>query len=346
MARVRKVLLRVALLSVALLGALKLLDLWVGRADPWGTVASTTNGRLYQRLTIKDRQSIRLFRHRPNLNQRMHDYTFRTDSLGLRGKELERPKPAGVRRVFFLGDSIVVACGVEEPDTFVQRTARALAERTGQTWEGVNGGHQMHDSVQELAVLREVGFEYEPDVVVLVYCSNDIVSTRRTFEAARKARADAPDADAEQYFTWSDRLRAIEPWYPNLFSIGHFWLVLHRPVGQRGSVEGARALGLEVDLGWQESQQAMREMRDECRSRGIPFAVVSFERGIALSDELRDFCAAEEIPWANVGYEKGEEGLHLRLSRADAHPNGEGHRLLAERITEFLLTTPALRVTE
>ena len=97
-----------------------------------------------------------------------------TDSRGLRGPERTTPKPDDVRRLIFLGDSVVLGWGVDDEQTFVALVEKGLSQSTGSRWETVNGGHLLHDTTQELAVLEDVGLAYEPDAIALVFVDNEI----------------------------------------------------------------------------------------------------------------------------------------------------------------------------
>ena len=94
----------------------------------------------------------------------------RINSLGLRGGEIARPKPAGTWRVVVLGDSIAFGYGVADEQTFTH-----LLDARDNGIAAANMGVQGFGPGQELLVLQREGLRADPDVVVLAVClRNDL----------------------------------------------------------------------------------------------------------------------------------------------------------------------------
>jgi lysophospholipase L1-like esterase len=112
------------------------------------------------------------------------------NSLGLRGAELARPKPAGRRRIACFGDSITFGFGVGDDETYSHLLGRLLAPRDV---EVVNAGVTGFTSHQVLGWLRRLLPQTEPDVVTILVGWNDQNGrplTDRDYEARlRAARA-------------------------------------------------------------------------------------------------------------------------------------------------------------
>ncbi len=98
------------------------------------------------------------------------DAPFTTNSRGLRGRrEFVVPKPAGVTRVVVLGDSFAWGYGVADDEIFTAELQRRFP-RT----EVVNLGVISFDLRGDLAYFEREGTRYEPDVVLVALCQNDI----------------------------------------------------------------------------------------------------------------------------------------------------------------------------
>jgi len=124
----------------------------------------------------------------PNVEQRHisseFDYTFRTNSLGLRGSDVAFPKPSGTQRIIVLGDSFVAGNGVREEETFVMRLARlrnlphpdrSSTHRSRQKTEVINVGCTGISTVRAVNLYRTIGRRFHPDLVVLAYyVGNDL----------------------------------------------------------------------------------------------------------------------------------------------------------------------------
>src|SRR5262245_1241129 len=118
------------------------------------------------------------------------DYHIDINALGLRDAP-RAPRPAlGVRRVLFIGDSMVFGAGVEARDRLTERLQDAL----GGEFEVVNAGVSGWGTDQEFLWLQNEGFALRPDVVVLGVCMlNDVINVmlpHELFGTAPKPRFD------------------------------------------------------------------------------------------------------------------------------------------------------------
>jgi lysophospholipase L1-like esterase len=91
------------------------------------------------------------------------------NSLGLRDREYG-PKPANIRRVLVLGDSVAGGYAVRQEETFAKVAEQLLNEhKTHPSWEIVNGGVPGHSTEQEFELLRTIGWNLDPDVIVVAF---------------------------------------------------------------------------------------------------------------------------------------------------------------------------------
>lgn len=98
----------------------------------------------------------------------------RTNAQGLRGEDRPYAKPAGVRRVLLLGDSITEAVQVPEDETFAARLEAGLRS-DGTAAEVLNAGVAAFGTDNELSFFRAEGVRYSPDLVLLVFnAANDV----------------------------------------------------------------------------------------------------------------------------------------------------------------------------
>ena len=97
------------------------------------------------------------------------------NALGLRGPERGYAKPDGVRRLLVLGDSFTEAAQVAEQESAVGRLEAALNARGPERYEVLNAGVGGWGTGQQLVYLREEGYRYQPDLVlVMLYLGNDV----------------------------------------------------------------------------------------------------------------------------------------------------------------------------
>jgi lysophospholipase L1-like esterase len=106
--------------------------------------------------------------HRPEYSVRLE-----VNAKGLRGPDRPYEKPAGVHRTLLVGDSFTEGYTVAE-----EKTTRAVLEaelrRGGLSAEVVNGGTMGYSTDQELLFYQAEGHRYQPDLVVVMLCTNDI----------------------------------------------------------------------------------------------------------------------------------------------------------------------------
>ncbi len=321
-----RILRRISVLLGAVLLAVLSIEAAIWAFDPFGVLDGFDMERYRNELVEMAPGSPRIFRHRPDRELRFRRWSIRTNHDGLRGPDRAKPKPADLKRILFVGDSVVFGWGVDAEDTFVALVESALAPRG--RFECVNLGHLFHDTTQEAAAFEEVGLSYDPDLVLLVFVDNDVVLTRDVFAGAGGTATE----DARRAQRGLERLAKIRPFLPRNHALLQFLYVQATPKAQTGSVEQAQALGLDVEKGWAEGRAAILRMRDRSSARGARFAVLDLYH----FDRLETFCAAEAIPYASIDFTAEERATGVRNSASDAHANRNGHRIYARHILEAL----------
>ena len=98
---------------------------------------------------------------------------YRINALGLRGPETTLDKPAGVKRVAVLGDSVAFGYWVDEKDAF-PRQLEAMLGAGGARVEVLDFGVPGYNLDQETEALRAKALEFSPDLVVIAFCLNDL----------------------------------------------------------------------------------------------------------------------------------------------------------------------------
>src|SRR5262249_19230144 len=114
------------------------------------------------------------FFHQPGVSGWIHTDEFTSfvkfNTQGLRGPEVQIPKPPGVFRVLVLGDSVVEGAQVGEDQTMTARLRQELEPLAGgKRVETVNAGVAGFGTGQQLLFLRREGLAYQPDLIVLVF---------------------------------------------------------------------------------------------------------------------------------------------------------------------------------
>lgn len=98
---------------------------------------------------------------------------FRINSAGWKDVEHELEKPAGTYRILFVGDSYTYGYSSLE-DLYARQVERILRQRGYENVEVLSMGVGSWGTDHALEVLRHEGLDYDPDLVVYQFCSNDV----------------------------------------------------------------------------------------------------------------------------------------------------------------------------
>jgi lysophospholipase L1-like esterase len=104
------------------------------------------------------------------------EVTYHVNRLGLRGPETTLEKPAGVRRIALVGDSIAFGYWVGDEHGFARQleTLLAAAGAAAARVEVLNFAVPGYNLEQELEALRSKALAFSPDLVILLFCLNDL----------------------------------------------------------------------------------------------------------------------------------------------------------------------------
>ena len=140
-----------------------------------------------------------LFDLRPGAEGRLSEKGsafYRINADGLRDSVHARPKPDGAFRVVVMGDSVSFGYGVEEVEAYPQVLEELLSELVPSARiEVVNLGVGGYNAYNEAKLLEGVGRSYEPDLVLVQFCINDLNDPTVHFDAQTRMTLSAiPDA--------------------------------------------------------------------------------------------------------------------------------------------------------
>lgn len=274
-----------------------------------------------------------VFTHSPATRAHLMGVDVRINSHGLRGREIDYPKPFGTRRVLMLGDSLTFGWGVTEAEVTSLVVERILNDKNPrESWEVINGGVGNYNTRLEVHYLVKEGLRYAPDVVVLNYFVNDA-------EPDPRYSGNFINMHSAAWVFFANRLD-----------------VLWRRLTRRGSWDDYyRRLYREDAEGWRGARAAILRFGEICRQHGMrclivyqpelhqldPYPFVDAQRAVAaVADEA-------QIPFLDLlPALRGLDPRTLWVSVEDTHPNGRCDAIygaaIAERIGGLVeQTTPA-----
>jgi lysophospholipase L1-like esterase len=270
---------------------------------------------------------------------------YRTNSLGVRGPEYDRPAPPGVFRIVTVGDSVTMGAGVEEQDTYSAQLAATLAARhPGHRFEVINAGLAGLDIVQIVGRLENVGLPYDPNLVVYGWTMNDI--TGPTYHEFARPRATYALYHAVYDRFAGSRSYLLRMLWPRWISFRE--LVAPDPASYTAEL---RYNYFDNREAWDRFAAQLDRLAEIGRERGI--CVVVFIHTSLV--RLNAFHPLRSI-YERVGEAAEARGLHaiqslsalvgrneasLRVSYYDWHPNRAGHALLAQALADGIDALPA-----
>lgn len=330
----------------------------VGESEPWfGTGYAMPRHNLLGNVTWKPGSTFYLCYRGPRQDYFDADgcVAMHFNRFGLREREdLTLDKPAGTRRIVCLGDSFTLGWGVRAEHNWPVLVEALLRKQAGEV-QVVNCGGAGSAYADEYALALEHRHgRFQPDVVVVTLCLNDLLLTNGKLCHYRSEAL--PDVDlppeARRWWMASALLRDIgravvgphaldldpgRDWNRDLQQLpaDHVW---YRNKGETPEVYWVGGT----------PQRALRRMRDWCGSHGARFAVVVWPllQGLGpgrfypfggIHDELAVFCKQEGMPLLDLlPVLRTEPQERLWVSPDDMHPNEHAQRLVAPVLAEYL----------
>ncbi len=110
---------------------------------------------------------------RPNVDIVVFGWHIVTNDLAMRSPPITLAKPAGVRRIEVLGDSISFGWGVNQEQTFEAELQKLFERSAPGKYQVLNLAVSGYNTQDEVNLFLHRGALMEPDLIVLGYCLND-----------------------------------------------------------------------------------------------------------------------------------------------------------------------------
>lgn len=292
-----------------------------------------------------------VYQFKPGLDVLWKDASVRTNAQGFRESSEPAPREPGTIRVLGIGDSVMFGLGVEENERYMDVLEVELNQDfPAATWETMALAIPGYNLVAEVEVLKRFGLEYDPDLVIYGFVSNDFC---------------LPNFVSRRLSVWS-----FESF------LGYYWkrgaptaLIRRKDVTLEDHEDSPAELSREnfreqyCDdenvlpeyrhlAGENSFYEALDELARIGRQRGIPTVFLSYGRDrrggkIPRPDgmHLVDLNPLYEKYLKENGYRHAKDS-DLVLSTEDLHPSVKGHRMigaaLAERLVEMGLVEEML----
>lgn len=111
---------------------------------------------------------------REGVHRRCYDGYVSINSWGMRDRERALEKPDNVTRVALLGDSMIESVHVKPHETAAHLLEQKLNNQSGDSWEIMNFAAGGYSTYQEYLRYKQDVRKFKPDIVALVFYSNDL----------------------------------------------------------------------------------------------------------------------------------------------------------------------------
>jgi lysophospholipase L1-like esterase len=274
-----------------------------------------------------------------------YDDLWRHNVFGLRSPYEQTEKPDGTTRVVVLGDSYSWGDKIASSDSiWPARLERSLRERfPARGFEVVNTGQKGFTTANEAEMLQRVGWQFQPDLVIVQWLVND-------------ARRSTPDFG--------------HPYPSDLWPDLHLLPTRFR----RGSIGGSALYGFvrarvkslvhpaPMDTrfeplyqpaypGFQQMKEALTSMANAAREHGVPIVLVVWPLNVPgewtaethphrpYHEQVEELARADGYHVLDLTTEFAKAGGDWSRWWAtpwDSHPGEAAHRLAAEAVERFL----------
>ena len=266
--------------------------------------------------------------------------SIKFNSLGFRDRPFTIEKQPGEFRILAVGDSFTFGSGVQDEDTWPQQLEERLRAERETPVEVINAGFATgsHHVAGYVDWIRSAGADFQPDILMIGLCLNDI---------GQIPMLGYPVLKAEQ--PWLGGISEILNTIQNSLTM--------REVKQQKlddslllQFETARAIQEKSDVSWPAAQDGFRSIKSIAANSGMRLIVAVFPMVTQLNDRyplvhthktIGDFLKTEGIESIDLlSNFMGREESDLWVHPTDQHPNKIGQDLIAAGIHDYLKANP------
>jgi hypothetical protein len=233
----------------------------------------------------------------PEAGRKIH---LRFNRDGFRGADIPLEKEPDVRRIAVIGDSFVVAVGVDEDQTLVRRLEELLARSHPESrWQVQNFGVSSSSTGQQIVLFRELVARYRPDFVICAYSTlNDFTDNSSEMTSQARIRFEIDEDGRLIQLPLSERRARLTRWL-QLHSRLYIWQKRANDVISHKFRETVRPLSTghwiyytadtdKMRRTWELNTRLLQSFAQEVEERGSQFVLVALPSAECVYDDLWD----------------------------------------------------------
>jgi len=328
--RLRKLVFKLLILLCSIVVVIFLSNYILGLISPFGIDNYKHHSKYREELLQDSKVPKVVFEHKIDSSIEA-GRVYRTNNIGGRGGHIEIPKPEGLYRILFVGDSITFGWGVAEEDIYVTRIEQALRELCGpDKIECVNLSVLGYNTVQEVALLNHRGVKVEPDLVCIVFCGNDVViaGMDHIYCTQMTEKIEAEYSGFERFMIDSV-FPVTKKWTSNIHSLLTYLFIVRHYRSYDDNIRDSMGNLIE---GFARVKRSFKEFKKLGEKKGFKPVVLDLEGW----DRLKESCGKIDLEYISIYEVDLFEDQSYHNSKCDPHPNSGGHAILAERVVSSL----------
>lgn len=267
--------------------------------------------------------------HIPNAKAHLMGVDVELNRLGFRDRDFPSIKPNHEFRILLVGSSITLGWGVKQDSVFTNVLEKKLndlsaSQKRGISYRVINSGIGNYNTKLESIALKQNLSQVNPDMIILHYFLRD----------------------AEEISFKSSNFIVSHSYFAAYLVVRVKQLLSQFKSGNVGDYY--RNLYTDQSPSWKTAQDSILEIRNLCQSKNIKFMVVIQPELHNFSEEspqnecykiVENFLSKNNIPSINlieIFRKTFKVPSDVWVNPDDAHPNAEGHRLMADDLFEYL----------
>jgi lysophospholipase L1-like esterase len=252
------------------------------------------------------------------------------------------------KRMLILGDSFGWGFGVEHDEIFCE-----IIENNHPDWEIINASVSGYSTDQEFLYLKERGIHFEPDVVLLLFSTNDfrnnVVDEQCWYYKPRYVLSNDQLILENVPVPKSTLVQKLDRFFfGKTYLLKRIYLKIKiigiqirssgktRTKGERSETPNKPAQPKKEQYRYQLVKRLIAEINNYSAERGARFVLVSVPLAEEQRRVLEEVAAREEIPYLPLNESIGQATGEVTFKNDD-HWNVKGQKIVADSIERFLI---------
>jgi len=256
---------------------------------------------------------------------------YKTNSLGIRNKEISKGKQENCLRVLAIGDSYTWGDGLSEDKLVTTKLENLLTKESTGKIEVINAGICGYNTEDEYHQLTRLFPVYQPDLIILFFFTNDLLAR------------DSSGIQTDWKANFNMFMRENSKFYAFLY-----YLWLNSEIAVPDLILPSDYFNLDDNKsGWVSLKNYFLKIKDYCRSNkaGFIFVVIPTLTNLdenypymELNNKVNEFVKSNNVPFLSY-YElfSGYEPKELWISLENVHWNDKATSLAADELAKFVL---------